>query len=67
MKCIAVGSTERRDLRLTLGNTYQQGIVPNTSLNNTNSRELHTKIQSKLKPDSLFQLQQTGYNSAYVN
>jgi len=29
-------STEKTDLRLSIGNTYQQGIVPNTQLNNGN-------------------------------
>ncbi len=29
-------STEKTDVRLSLGNTYQQGIVPNTKLNNGN-------------------------------
>jgi TonB-linked SusC/RagA family outer membrane protein len=29
-------STEKTDLRISLGNTYQQGIVPNTQLNNGN-------------------------------
>jgi TonB-linked SusC/RagA family outer membrane protein len=29
-------STEKTDMRFSLGNTYQQGIVPNTSLNNFN-------------------------------
>jgi TonB-linked SusC/RagA family outer membrane protein len=29
-------STEKTDFRLSLGNTYQQGIVPNTKLNNGN-------------------------------
>ncbi len=29
-------STEKTDLRLSVGNTYQQGIVPNTRLNNGN-------------------------------
>lgn len=29
-------STEKTDVRLSLGNTYQQGIVPNTQLNNGN-------------------------------
>jgi len=29
-------STDKTDLRLSLGNTYQKGIVPNTQLNNTN-------------------------------
>src|SRR5579862_6299232 len=29
-------STEKTDIRLSLGNTYQRGIVPNTELNNGN-------------------------------
>lgn len=29
-------STDKTDLRLSLGNTYQRGIVPNTQMNNTN-------------------------------
>ena len=29
-------SSEKTDMRFSLGNTYQQGIVPNTSLNNFN-------------------------------
>ena len=29
-------STDKTDIRLSLGNTYQQGIVPNTQLNNGN-------------------------------
>ncbi|MES1249972.1 MAG: SusC/RagA family TonB-linked outer membrane protein [Chitinophaga rupis] len=29
-------STEKTDIRLSLGNTYQKGIVPNTQLNNGN-------------------------------
>jgi TonB-linked SusC/RagA family outer membrane protein len=29
-------STEKTDLRISLGNTYQRGIVPNTQLNNGN-------------------------------
>jgi len=30
-------STEKTDMRFSLGNTYQKGIVPNTQLNNFNS------------------------------
>ena len=30
-------SSEKTDMRFSLGNTYQQGIVPNTSLNNFNA------------------------------
>ncbi len=29
-------STEKTDVRFSIGNTYQQGIVPNTQLNNLN-------------------------------
>ena len=32
-------STEKTDFRMSLGNTYQQGIVPNTKLNNANFTE----------------------------
>ncbi|MFI5153452.1 MAG: SusC/RagA family TonB-linked outer membrane protein, partial [Chitinophagales bacterium] len=53
---IAVASsTEKTDLRLTLGNTYQQGIVPNTSLNNTNfSGSLTQRFNRNLSVSAYF-------------
>ncbi len=42
-------STEKTDVRFSLGNTYQKGIVPNTSLNNFNvTGSIVQRFNSKL-------------------
>ncbi len=53
---ISVGSsTEKTDFRLSVGNTYQQGIVPNTRLNNGNfTASLVERFNSKLTLTSYF-------------
>jgi TonB-linked SusC/RagA family outer membrane protein len=48
-------STEKTDLRISLGDTYQQGIVPNTKLNNANfTTSLVQRLTSKLTLTSYF-------------
>ena len=48
-------STEKTDFRFSLGNTYQQGIVPNTKLNNGNfTASLTERFNKKLSLTSYF-------------
>ena len=53
---ISIGSsTEKTDFRLSIGNTYQQGIVPNTQLNNGNfTASLVERFNPKLTLTSYF-------------
>jgi len=53
---ISIGSsTEKTDFRLSIGNTYQQGIVPNTQLNNGNfTVSLVERFNKKLSLTSYF-------------
>jgi len=53
---ISVGSsTEKTDFRLSLGNTYQRGIVPNTELNNGNfTASLVERFDKRLTLTSYF-------------
>lgn len=53
---ISVGSsTEKTDFRLSIGNTYQKGIVPNTQLNNGNfTASLVERFNNKLTLTSYF-------------
>jgi len=48
-------STDKTDLRLSIGNTYQQGIVPNTQLNNGNfTGSIVERINNKLSVSAYF-------------
>lgn len=48
-------STEKTDFRFSLGNTYQQGIVPNTQLNNGNfTASLTQRFNKKFSLTSYF-------------
>lgn len=48
-------STEKTDIRFSLGNTYQQGIVPNTKLNNANfTGSIVQRFNDKLSLTSYF-------------
>ncbi|MEO7048789.1 MAG: carboxypeptidase-like regulatory domain-containing protein, partial [Ferruginibacter sp.] len=48
-------STEKTDFRLSVGNTYQQGIVPNTKLNNANfTASLTQRFSEKFTLTSYF-------------
>jgi TonB-linked SusC/RagA family outer membrane protein len=48
-------STEKTDIRFSLGNTYQQGIVPNTKLNNANfTGSIVQRFNDKLTLTSYF-------------
>ncbi len=48
-------STEKTDLRLSVGNTYQQGIVPNTQLNNGNfTGSITQRFNNKLSLSAYF-------------
>ncbi|MBS1935886.1 MAG: SusC/RagA family TonB-linked outer membrane protein, partial [Bacteroidetes bacterium] len=48
-------STEKTDLRLSIGNTYQRGIVPNTQLNNGNfTASLTYRFTNKFNITSYF-------------
>ncbi len=48
-------STEKTDFRLSLGNTYQRGIVPNTMLNNGNfTASLTERFNNKLSATAYF-------------
>ncbi len=48
-------STEKTDFRLSLGNTYQRGIVPNTELNNGNfTASLTQRFNDKLSATAYF-------------
>ena len=48
-------STEKTDIRFSLGNTYQRGIVPNTSLNNSNfTGSITQRLSSKFTLSSYF-------------
>lgn len=48
-------SSEKTDVRFSLGNTYQQGIVPNTQLNNANfTGSIVHRFNSKLTLTSYF-------------
>jgi TonB-linked SusC/RagA family outer membrane protein len=48
-------STEQTDLRLSIGNSYQQGIVPNTQLNNGNfTGSIVQRFNSKLSMTAYF-------------
>ena len=53
---ISVGSsTEKTDFRLSVGNTYQRGIVPNTQLNNGNfTASIVERFNKKLTLTSYF-------------
>ena len=53
---ISVGSsTEKTDFRVSIGNTYQKGIVPNTKLNNGNfTASLVERFNSKLSLTTYF-------------
>lgn len=48
-------STEKTDIRLSLGNTFQQGIVPNTKLNNGNfTASMVNRFSDKLSLTTYF-------------
>jgi TonB-linked SusC/RagA family outer membrane protein len=53
---ISIGSsTEKTDFRVSIGNTYQKGIVPNTKLNNGNfTASLVERFNSKLSLTTYF-------------
>jgi TonB-linked SusC/RagA family outer membrane protein len=53
---ISVGtSTDKTDVRLSLGNTYQKGIVPNTQLNNGNfTASVTQRFSSKFTASAYF-------------
>ena len=54
-------STDKTDVRLSLGNTYQRGITPNTQLNNTNfTGSITQRFNNKLSLTAYFNYSRQG-------